>query len=452
MTDAPAPEPAVAAAMPEDDAPLPRRLYRSIALSVLAAVIEGYDATVFAVYAVVVGAKYFMGDSGASTLLLAMSAFAAGYLTRPFGALLLGALADRMGRKRTVALIVIVMSASTGLIGLLPTYETIGIAASIIVVSLRLLHGLAAGGSTAAGTLYIAELVPERHRGLYCSAKQSASVGSFLIAVLCGTTLLTVDDALNSSWVWRIPFLVALPLSAVGLWLQRYGEETADFSANRQQAATNRPIAIAFRNYKLRLLIAILSGILHNSSALIIFLFMPAYATAHLGISLADVTLAGVISACLIIAANTLGGHIADRVGFRKALFASGLLTLVVAYPSFIALVSWPGFAALLLCQTTLGIASAAFNVVTLPFKAQIFPAEVRGTCLSINNSVSALLFVGVGSVLVTWMLDQGIVFAPAHYLAATAALSVLGLVFIRPGMVIAIRSNADRDRGEAPS
>ncbi len=422
---------------------LEKRRIRSVGLSIVAAVIEGYDATVFAVYAVVVGAKFFAGTSGASSLLLAMSAFAAGYLTRPLGALLMGAVADRLGRKRSVTLIVIIMCTTTGAIGLLPTYETIGLAASVIVVLARMLHGLAAGGATGTGTLYIAELVPERHRGLYVSAKQSASVGSFLLAVLCGTVLLTADDAQASTWIWRVPFLVALPFGLVGLWLQRYGEETAAYTSKREKMRHSNPILFALKNYKYRVALATLSGILHNSSALIVFLFMPAYAASQLGLTIADVTISGTIAALLSIAANTWGGHIADRIGFRRAMLISGTATMLVSYPLFMLLVASPGLPTLVLAQTGLGVISAPFCVVNLAFKAQLFPAEVRGTCLSVNNSLSTLMFVGLASVFVTWMLDHGIALAPAHYLAATSALSLLGLLMIRKDMLYVIKSDA---------
>ena len=421
----------------------PNRRTRSLALSIVAAVIEGYDATVFAVYAVVIGSKFFAGSSAAGSLLLAMSAFAAGYLTRPLGALLMGAVADRLGRKRSVTLIVIIMCTTTGTIGLLPTYETIGVAASIVVVLARLLHGLAAGGATGTGTLYIAELVSERHRGLFVSAKQSASVGSFLIAVLCGTVLLTASDAQASAWAWRLPFLIALPFGLVGLWLQHHGEETVAYEAERETLRHSNPIASALRSYKYRVGLATLSGILHNSSALIIFLFMPAYAASELGLSIADVMIAGTVAALLTIAANTLGGHIADRIGFRTAMLWSAALTMLVSYPCFLLLVSSPDLYSLMFVQTTLGVISAPFCVVNLAFKAQLFPADVRGTCLSVNNSLSTLLFVGLSSVLVTWLLQLGVRLAPAHYLAATAALSILGLSLIRKDMLHVIRSNA---------
>jgi len=418
-----------------------RRTKRSLALSIVAAVIEGYDATVFAVYAVVIGAKFFATNSGTSSLLLAMSAFAAGYVTRPLGALLLGGLADRLGRKLSVTVIVIVMCTATGVIGLLPTYETIGVAASIIVVLARMLHGLAAGGATGTGTLYIAELVSEHHRGLFVSAKQSASVGSFLIAILCGTVLLTVADAQASEWAWRVPFLLALPFGLLGIWLQRSGEETPDYEAKRELLKRSNPIAFAFRNYKARVGLATLSGILHNSSALVVFLFMPAYAVSQLNLTIADVTIAGTVTALLTIGANTLGGHIADRIGFKKAMLISGSLTLLVTYPLFALLVSSPSLQTLTLVQATLGVVSAPFCAVNLAFKAQLFPAEVRGTCLSVNNSLSTLLFVGLSSVLVTWMLDLGIQMAPGHYLAVTSALSIFGLVLIRKDMLHTIRS-----------
>lgn len=429
-----------------NSATLSKRRRRSIGLSIVAAVIEGYDATVFAVYAVVIGAKFFAPSSGASALLLAMSAFAAGYVTRPLGALLMGAIADRLGRKRSVTVIVIIMCTTTGAIGLMPTYETIGVLASIAVVLARLLHGLAAGGATGTGTLYIAELVPERHRGLYVSAKQSASVGSFLIAVICGTVLLTASDAQATTWLWRVPFLIALPFGVVGLWLQRYGEETSAYQSRREQLRKSNPILFALKNYKWRIVLATLSGILHNSSALVVFLLMPAYAVSRLGLSLADVTIAGVVSALLTIAANTLGGHLADRVGFRRAMIASAAATMLVAYPCFMMLVSSPGAWALAGAQTLLGVVSAPFCVVNLAFKAQLFPPEVRGTCLSVNNSLSTMMFVGLGSMLVTWLLDHGIGLAPAHYLAFTSALSIFGLLLIRRSMLHTIRVDPGLD------
>jgi MFS transporter, MHS family, proline/betaine transporter len=239
-----------------------------------------------------------------------------------------------------------------------------------------------------------------------------------------------------------VPFLIALPFGLVGLWLQRHGEETAAYESQREKLRKSNPIASALRNYKYRVGLATLSGILHNSSALVIFLFMPAYASSELGLSIADVTVAGTVAALLTIGANTLGGHIADRIGFRTAMLWSAALTMLISYPCFMLLVSSPDLVSLLWVQTTLGVVSAPFCVVNLAFKAQLFPADVRGTCLSVNNSLSTLLFVGLSSVLVTWMLDIGVRLAPAHYLAATAALSILGLLFIRTDMLHVIRSN----------
>jgi MHS family proline/betaine transporter-like MFS transporter len=410
---------------------------KTVLMAVTAALIEGYDTTVFGVYAVVIGHMFFPSEDEATAVLLAIATFATGYLMRPIGALVLGAYADRLGRKRTVALVVTAMSLSTGAVGLLPTYHSIGVTAAILVVVARLVQGFAAGGSNSTAAVYIAELVPAGRRGLFISLKHTSQVLAFLFTTLLGTLIFSISDQSMLDWTWRIPFLIALILGPVGLYIRFRGGETQAFTeeVRRNQVPTN-PLLDVVRSNKLAVVLASTTRCLHTATAFILLFFMPTYAVQQLGLPMEDALFSGTIAALCTIIVCPLSGLAADRIGFKVTMLLSAGATMLAVIPAFNFVASQPVLSNLILVQCFLSILTAPMAAVSLALNVELFPTATRGTGMSISDSFNTLVFGGAGSVFVTWLMtSQQVAIAPGYYLFAAAALSFFTLLLVTPRM-----------------
>jgi MFS transporter, MHS family, proline/betaine transporter len=410
---------------------------RTVLMAVAASLVEGYDTTLFGIYAVVIGRMFFPVASEAIGLLMAVGTFAAGYFMRPLGALLLGAYSDRLGRKRSVALVVITMSASTGFIGLLPTYEVIGIYASILVVLARLIQGFAAGGANSTAVVYIAELVPANRRALFVSFKHTSQVLAFLFSSLLGVVIFNMAPEAGSEWGWRVPFLLALLVGPVGLYIRYRSAETHAFEAEKAKASTGSPLREAFRSYKGRILLTCATGCFHTVSAFILLLFMPTFAVQQLKLPLGDALLATTVGAIAIMFTCPIGGLLADRYGVKRVMLVSSFLSILATIPAFLYLSTSPTALSFAIVLTSLGILSAPFAGVDWALRVELCPTRTRGTCMSISDSLNTLIFGGLGSILVTWMMTSGAgILAPAYYVTAAALISFASLFLVRPHML----------------
>jgi MHS family proline/betaine transporter-like MFS transporter len=409
---------------------------KTVLMAVTAALIEGYDTTVFGVYTVVIGRMFFPSENEAIAVLLAIGTFATGYLMRPIGALALGAYADRIGRKKTVALVVIAMSLSTGIVGMLPTYHAIGVTASILVVLSRLVQGFAAGGSNSTAAVYIAELVPAGRRGLFISLKHTSQVFAFMFTTLLGTLIFSASDEPGLGWVWRVPFLIALILGPAGLYIRYRSGETQAFAeeAKRKQVPAN-PLLDVVRSNKRAVVLASTTRCLHTVTAFILLFFMPTYAVQQLGMPMEDALFSGTISALCTIAVCPLFGMFADRIGFKQAMLLSSGATMVAVLPAFSFVVADPTLANLMLVQCLLSILTAPMAAVSLAFNVELFPTATRGTGMSISDSFNTLVFGGGGSVFVAWLMTRNEALAPGYYLFGAAALSFFTLFLVTPRM-----------------
>jgi MHS family proline/betaine transporter-like MFS transporter len=409
---------------------------RTAVMAVVASLIEGYDTTVFGIYAVIIGRMFFPRENEATAVLLAVGTFVTGYLMRPLGAVALGYYADRLGRRRSVAFVVTAMSLSTGVIGLLPTYGQIGLASTLLVILARLIQGFAAGGSNATAAVYIAELVPPGRRGLFISFKHTSQVGSFLFSSLLGTVIFSMAGGEAGGWIWRLPFLLALLVGPVGLYIRYRSVETQAFEEQANVPAPN-PVAELFRQEKWRTLLASMTSCLHTVTAFILLLFMPTYAVKQLRLPIGDALFAGTISAILTMIVCTIGGWAADRVGNKPVLLASSFVSMLAVYPCFAYLGAHPTAQVLLVVQSLLGVVTAPFAAVNMALKVEFFPTATRSTGMSVSDSFNTLVFGGGGSFLVTWLMTRTHdPLAPGYYVVAAAALSFFSLLLVRDRML----------------
>ena len=317
-------------------APMTAEEKKVIFASSLGTVFEWYDFYLYGSLAAIIGAQFFSGLDPTSAYIFALLAFAAGFLVRPFGAIVFGRLGDLIGRKYTFLITILIMGASTFIVGLLPGYKSIGIAAPVILIVLRLLQGLALGGEYGGAATYVAEHAPHGKRGAYTSWIQTtATLGLFLsLLVILGVREMmgTKDFA---DWGWRIPFLVSILLLAISVWIRLSLNESPAFQRMKSQGRTSKaPLSESFGEWKnLKIVILALLGL--TAGQAVVWYTGQFYALFFMTtIAKVDVTTANLLIAASLVIGTPffiVFGSLSDKIG-RKPIIMAGCLLAAVTY------------------------------------------------------------------------------------------------------------------------
>jgi MFS family permease len=321
----------------------PRRRALVIGASSLGTVFEWYDFYLYGLLATIISAKFFSGVNETTGFIFALGAFAAGFAVRPFGALLFGRIGDMVGRKYTFLVTMGIMGLSTFAVGLLPSYASIGVAAPIILVLLRLLQGLALGGEYGGAATYVAEHAPEGRRGLYTSFIQTtATLGLFaalLVVIACRTTL---GETAFADWGWRLPFLVSILLLGVSLWIRMQLEESPVFQRMKEEGTTSKaPLREAFGKWSnLRLVLIALFGAVAGQA--VVWYAGQFYVLFFLEKTLkVDGATANILAATALAIATpgfVLFGWLSDKIGRKPIILLGCALAALTYFPLFGAL------------------------------------------------------------------------------------------------------------------
>jgi MFS family permease len=319
---------------------MPQRDRLVIVASSLGTVFEWYDFFVYGILAAQLGKLFFPSDNPTAALLASLAVFGAGFGVRPLGAIIFGILGDKVGRKYTFLITITLMGLATAAIGLLPSYAAIGLAAPVLLLSLRLLQGLALGGEYGGAAIYVAEHAPPGKRGMYTSWIQMSVVGGFLLAVLMvlGTrTIMTPDQF--SAWGWRVPFLASVLMLAISLYIRLQLSESPIFQKRKAAGTTSKnPFRESFNNWantKLALtaLFGVAAGlsVIYYTSQFGTLYFLQGTARISETESLTYMAAGASLAAPLYI----LCGWISDRIGRKKLLLTGYALTLALLFPLF---------------------------------------------------------------------------------------------------------------------
>jgi MFS transporter, MHS family, proline/betaine transporter len=402
---------------------------RLIAACTIGNALEFYDFVVFSFFARTIGAIFFPAQDPSAQLLLTFATYGVGFFLRPLGGLVIGAYADRKGRKKATVLTLMMMALGTGMIGLAPTYATVGIAAPLLIVLGRLIQGFSAGGEVGASTTLLAEYSPRDRRGFFGSW-QLASQG--LAVMAAAATALVINISLPpeavASWGWRIAFLIGVLIVPIGLWLRRALEET---HANEDNVRTRQvsSLNLVFRDHWGKILSGVGLIIGGTASSAIIGLYMATYAVTQLKLAPASGLLAGVVAGLCTLIAAPIGGILSDRIGRRPVAFFCYLVLFILIYPAFLYLNANPTLATLLLVVGALMSLNAMGGAPVLITLAEIFPAEVRATGMSLVYALGVAIFGGFGQFIVTGLIaTTGNPLAPAYYVMACTIVSVFAL------------------------
>jgi MFS transporter, MHS family, proline/betaine transporter len=418
----------------ESEAEQKSLLRRAVGAAAIGNCTEWYDFGVYAYVAAYVGHQFFPGPWETVS---AFGVFAISFLFRPLGSLFFGPLGDRIGRQKVLAVTILLMSGSTFVIGLLPTYGAIGIFAPMLLLLCRLMQGFSTGGEYGGAATYIAEYAPDRKRGFWGSWLEFGTLVGFGLGALVPTILiLTLDSTSMETWGWRIPFLIAGPLGGVGLYLRSKLEDTPAFKQleNTHQVAKS-PLRDLVREWWRQLLILMGIVILINVANYTILTYMETYLSDTLNVPdgqehqvLVPLLLTVAFMMCII----TPIGALSDRIG-RKPLFISAAICfLVLPVPAF-----WLIGQGTVL-TTLLGLALLAVGHVQLigPLAATLpamFPTKVRYAAFSVGYNISTAVFGGtaplVNDAVVT---NTGNSYFPAFYLMGAALIALVPILLMK--------------------
>jgi MHS family proline/betaine transporter-like MFS transporter len=404
---------------------------QSIARTALAGVIgnvlEWFDFAVYNVFVSAIGAQFFPADSTTAQKLGAYVGYAAGFFGRPIGSLVLGAVGDRIGRRALLTLSVALMGGATLLIGLLPTYAMIGVAAPITLVLLRLIQGFAVGGEFTGSMVYTTELASPLWRGIVSS---STAAGTTLGIMLGNVTALIIKACLSpeqqASWGWRIPFIASVLFCVVGWFLRRGIEETEEGKKATTVRAPIWPSLVADWLPMVRTF-----GIVAMTNAAYYMAFtFAAERRANTGKGNATFWAANLLGLVVVLISKPIGGWLSDKIGRRRLMLiltVVGIAAVYVALPHLLEGSPWEFWYAQVLLGVPFGMALGLHGAMLV----EIFPLRTRVTSMSFAYSVTLALSGGLTPIVSIWLLDVvGRPTAPALYIMAYGA---IGLAIIWP-------------------
>jgi MHS family proline/betaine transporter-like MFS transporter len=408
---------------------------RSVLATSMGNAMEWYDFGVYSYLAVVLG-KVFFPDTGGSNLLYSLTAFAVAFLVRPVGGVLLGLLGDRVGRRRILTATIIMMAAATFSIGLIPSYDSIGIWAPILLFAARLVQGLSAGGEYSGASTFISESSPDKRRGFLASFLEFGTVTGFVVGAGLVTALTAVlGDATMQQWGWRIPFLLAGPLGLIGMWMRLHLPESPAFerteSEERQRSARSRFREVVVEQRRtLALVLAVVLAL--DVTNYIVLSYMPNYLSGTLGYDTTHSLLLTVVTMLVMLVAIPLVGRLSDRVGRRPVLAAACLGYIVLSVPALWLLQQGSG-SAILAGLLLLGLCQTLFIGTTPSALPEMFPTAHRYSGMALAFNVAASLFGGTAPMVAEYLVrTTGNLYMPAFYMMVAGLIGLIAVWIMR--------------------
>ncbi|MDD4964441.1 MAG: MFS transporter [Gallionella sp.] len=404
---------------------LTRKDFRTLSLAALGGALEFYDFIIFVFFAVTIGKLFFPPDMPEwLRQFQTFGIFAAGYLARPLGGIVMAHFGDLLGRKKMFTLSIFLMSVPTLTIGLLPTYADIGIYAPLALLALRILQGAAIGGEVPGAWVFVAEHVPARHVGFACGTLTAGLTGGILLGSLVATyinTSYTPVELLSTGW--RVPFIIGGVFGLVSVWLRQWLHETPVFKEMqaRQTLADELPLKTVIRAHRPAVILTMLMTWLLSAAIVVMILMTPTLLQKLHGISAATTLQANSIATLFLTLGCVVFGALADRLGAGRVMMvgcvALGASSLLLYQQMTVAPESIYGWYAL--CGFFVGVIGVIPSAAVLAF-----PPVVRFSGLSFSYNVAYAVFGGLTPVLVSLLVPLSPL-APAYYVLALSALGV---------------------------
>ncbi|MGJ7501549.1 MFS transporter [Variovorax sp. ZT5P49] len=399
---------------------------RVVAATVAGNALEFYDFVTYAFFAVYIGKAFFPASTPMGSLLLSVAVFGVGFFARPLGGVLIGAYADRAGRRPAMLLTIGLITVGTLGLALTPSYASIGIAAPVIVVICRLVQGLALGGEVGPASAFLIEAAPPKQRGLYASWQLASQGGAACVAGLVGMAmngLLTPQDM--AAWGWRVPFLVGLLLVPLAIYLRRSMPETLHAAPVRME---NRGKAGLVKHRGLIALAVLL--VLGGTVSTYVINFMTTYAITTLKMSPGVALSATVVGGFVSMLCALLGGWLSDRFSRKATMLWPRVLAALIVVPAFLLLVAYPGIGMLMGVAALLSALTAIAGAASFVAIPELLPRGIRATGMSIAYAVGVSIFGGTTQFVITWLIaTTGNPAAPAWYMAAASVIAIVAML-----------------------
>ncbi|HLR53918.1 MAG TPA: MFS transporter [Pseudogracilibacillus sp.] len=397
---------------------------------------EWFDFGIYSYLVATLSKIFFAGVADEYQLILGFGTFTAAFLVRPIGGAFFGRLGDNLGRKKILAITIIMMAIGTLLIGLLPGYESIGITAPILLLVARFIQGFSTGGEYSGAMTFIAESSPDKRRGIMGSGLEVGTLTGYIGGAGLVTALTYIlGDQTMQEWGWRIPFLLAAPLGIIGLYLRTNLEESpafAEMEEKKEEAEQDDDGGVTFKDMFLyhhkSLLIAVGLVFFFNVIEYALLTYMPSHLSDVLGYGTTKGLLLVVIVMIVMIPIVLLMGHFGDRIGNKRIILGSLVFMTVLAIPAFM-LIEADSNLLVFIGLMIIAISLAALQGTMPSELPALFFTQVRYGGLSITYNISVSLFGGTAPTLISWLIDvTDTTFAPAYYLMFV---SIIGIVIV---------------------
>lgn len=394
-------------------------------------IVEWYDFTIYGFFAVFLAPHFFPSHSDVASLSATFAGFLSTFISRPLGSIVVGHFADRIGRRRVLAITILGASGAATLIGLIPSVATIGLAAPILVVICRLLQGVFAGGEVPAAGSMVIEHSSSKTRAFSTSWVQVGGSGGSILALLTATVLTTVipHDVL-ANWGWRIPFLIAAPLGLVGWYIRSRLDETPRFERVKDESAIARVPILALLSSRSHVLQMVrLVGIFLCGSFFAFYIFLtyvPTYLLKHTSLTEHATFLSALIAQFFMMCVIPIFGLLADRLGRKPVLFISQSLFIVLAVPVFL-LMGEGAFLWVLLAQLIIVVPIALHQAIQNPIMLELMPTRLRASGGGLAFAIASALFGGTAPLIaITLVGHTGTAIAVAVAVIIAAVISLV--------------------------
>ena len=407
---------------------------RTIIASTLAIILEWYSFSIFGFYALILSKLFFPFANETTAILSTFLIFALSFLFRPLGSVIIASIGDRVGRKSAFILTVILMTFPTVLIGLLPTYESLGIAATVLLIILRIAQALSVGGERSATLSLFTELAPSNLKGLYGSMSLfGTTTGILLASAVCGLVSSSMPQEDLIAWGWRIPFLLGALTGIAGLFLRKIVEESEIFrNLITSGKVSKSPLKESLMKHWRPVLIILSATIMFAVSFYLIFVYIITFGIRFGDMPLPQILNINTINLALITLLIPLGAYFSDRVGRKPALII-GCAGMIFVGIFFFNIFAGESLTNKIIIQLTGGIFMVIFAGAFAPFMVESFPTRVRMSGISLGNVIGFSVFGGSAPLVASYLIfNTGNINAPGIYLSICSVISLIAVLTIK--------------------